>query len=122
LALASRVLKPVDAPDTIPEALAAAIYGEGTTDGLAERLVEASKRRAGSPEVACQQAILLAISEDPDAAAETLEAARSHAHRIPDYWLAKYIIAISAWELDDAEDALVELRMRFPALPLKIAR
>ncbi len=123
LALAARALAPVKAPaETIPEALAAAIYGEGTTSGIATRLEEARKRRAGSPEVACQMAILLAITGEAESAAEVLRTARSASHRVADYWVAKAIIALAVWDLEEAGAALTELKMRFPATPSRIAR
>jgi len=122
LALAARVLGPVEASSSIADALAAAIHEEGTTEGLAERIEEARKRRAGAPEVACQLAVLHAITGNPEAAATALQEARSDRHRVPDYWLASYIVAIAQWELEDARAALDELQMRFPALPSEIAR
>jgi len=122
LALSARQLGVAAGGDSIPDQLAGAVYGLTEVAELADAIAWARARRSGAPSVACQEAVFHALMGDVEAASAALRTAASARHRVPDYWLARYFVAMAAWDLPKAREALAELRMRFPELPVEIAR
>jgi len=123
LALAARgrgIAGPNEA--SIPGRLADAIYGVGEVEALSDDITAAYARQSGAPAVASHLAVYYALRGELDAAGEALKRGAIGRHRVPDYWIARYIVSMAAWDLEDAATALEELRMRFPELPTQIAR
>ena len=122
LALSARAMGVEASSDRIPDRLADAFYGRETLEGLSEQLDRLRARRAGAREVDSQLAIFHVLAGDLPRAKEALKRAAKDRHRVPDYWLARSLLALSMWDLEAADTALMELRMRFPELPTDMGR
>jgi len=76
----------------------------------------AAAREPGSPQVRCQRAVHQALSGDLASATRTLDLDRRPAE--PDWWAAQAVVAHLRGERERRDQALEELKWRFPLLPV----